>query len=83
MKESLISISKPAPKPLPQEESELPSNLTEPEDVSMSEELPEPEPTYISQPASMSFANNHSSGWKVSDILREIRLDNFDMGGPD
>ncbi|MBR8836440.1 MAG: hypothetical protein DSM106950_21080 [Stigonema ocellatum SAG 48.90 = DSM 106950] len=86
MKESIIKISKPIPKVQPQpSESEIQSNLTQTQELSSKEELtePEPEPIDMAEPGLMRFASTDSHGWKVSDILREIRLDNFEMGGGD
>ncbi len=86
MKESIIKISKPIPKVQVQpSESEVQSNLTQTEEIAISEESlePESEPIDIAEPPSMRFGSTDSSGWRVSDILREIRLDNFEMGDPD
>lgn len=87
MKESIIKISKPAPKVPPQSsDSELQSSVTQTEEISIPEEPQELELEPIdmlAEPAYARFASTNSSGWKASDILREIRLDNFDMGGAD
>ncbi|GAA6620972.1 hypothetical protein [Scytonema sp. NUACC26] len=87
MKESIIRISKPAPKVPPESnDSELLSFVTQPEEFSVPEEPQEPdlEPIdMLAEPTYTRFASTNSSGWKASDILREIRLDNFDMGGAD
>ena len=86
MKESIIKISKPIPKvQIDPSESEVQSNLTQTEEIPISEESfePESEPMDIAEPPSMRFGSTDSSGWRVSDILREIRLDNFEMGGAD
>ncbi|WP_460207006.1 hypothetical protein [Scytonema sp. NUACC21] len=86
MKESIIKISKPIPKVQTQpSDSELEPSLSQTQEISLPEELeePEPEPIDIVEPVSMRFASTNSSGWKASDILREIRLDSFEMGGGD
>ncbi|MUG97518.1 hypothetical protein F7734_36430 [Scytonema sp. UIC 10036] len=87
MKESIIKISKPVPKVPPQSsDSELLSIMTQPEEFSIPEEPQEPElepVDTLAEPAYAKFASTNSSGWKASDILREIRLDYFDMGGAD
>ncbi len=83
MKESIIKISTPIPKvQLKSSEDELLSEITPAEEISWTEELQqlEPEPIDFTQQTSTRFATPYSSGWKVSDILREIRLDNFEMG---
>ncbi len=79
MKESIIKISKPTLKaPLePPEDELLQEEITQTEEVSLPEKLPQPEPTDFYQPASISFVTTSHGGWKASDILREIRLDNF------
>lgn len=84
MKESIIRISTPIPKVQVQPGSpELQSSSTQPQETSLPEDLLEPEPMDIVEPASMRFGSTDSSGWRVSDILREIRLDNFELGGLD
>ncbi len=91
MKESIIKISTPIPKvQLKPSEDESQVDITQAEEISWGEELqqlesepepePEPEPIDFTQPNSARFVTPYSSGWKVSDILREIRLDNFEMG---
>lgn len=84
MKESIIKISTPIPKvPLKSSEDELLSEITQAEEISWTEELQqqlEPEPIDFTPQTSTRFATPYSSGWKVSDILREIRLDNFETG---
>jgi len=88
MKESIVRILTPDPKvPIQQPPSDEPLQeitLTQ-EEIAMSEELPQPEqePMDIIEPASMRFVSTDSSGWRVSDILREIRLDNFELGSLD
>ena len=84
MKEKIIKISNPIPKVQVQpSEPELQSDLTQPQEISLPEELLEPEPIDIAEPASMRLARTNSNGWKVSDILREIRMDNFETGDAD
>lgn len=83
MKESIIKISTPIPKAqLKSSEDEPEVEITQAEEISWTEELQqiESEPIDFTQQTSMRFATPYSSGWKVSDILREIRLDNFEMG---
>lgn len=86
MKEKIIKISNPIPKVQVQpSEPELQSDLTQPQEISLPEELLEPEPELIdiAEPASMRLGSTNSNGWKVSDILREIRMDNFETGDAD
>lgn len=87
MKESIIKISKPLPKVPPQSsDSELLSIVTQTEEFSIPEEPRELnlEPIdMLAEPAYPRFASTNSSGWKASDILREVRLDYFDIGGAD
>lgn len=87
MKESIIRISKPAPKvPLESNDSELLSFVTQPEELNIPEEPQEPEPELtdmLAERAYPRFASTNSSGWRASDILREIRLDNFYVDGAD
>ncbi|MEC4811751.1 MAG: hypothetical protein SAK29_00450 [Scytonema sp. PMC 1069.18] len=83
MKESIIRISDPAPKvPIQPEPLEPQSSLDETEEVDLPKELQELESELIdiAEPISISYASTGFSGWKTSDILREIRLDSFDMG---
>ncbi|MDF5733040.1 MAG: hypothetical protein PUP92_34885 [Rhizonema sp. PD38] len=85
MKESIIKISTPISKvQLKPSEDESQVDTTPSEEISWQEELQqlesEPEPVDFTQPNSARFVTPYSSGWKVSDILREIRLDNFEMG---
>ncbi len=84
MKETIISISKPVPKvqAKPIEDDPQPE-ITQTAEISLPEELQQPEPIDLSQPASMTFTNTSGSGWKVSDILREIRLDRFEIDDDD
>lgn len=78
MKESIIKISKPTPKiQSQQDEFELQPEVPEIEETEFSEELQEL--TDIPQLPSMRFASSSSGGWKASDILREIRLDSFEI----
>ena len=85
MKESIIRISTPIPKvPLKPSEDEPQPEIIQTEEPSWTDELQqpelEPEPVDIALPTSPRYATPYSSGWKVSDILREIRLDSFEMG---
>lgn len=85
MKESIIKISTPIPKvQLKPSEDELQPEIIQTEEDSWREKLRqpelEPELVDITQPTSPRYATPYSSGWKVSDILREIRLDSFEMG---
>ena len=80
MNESIIKILKPTPKVQPKDsESELQSTSTQPQETSLLRESleVEPEPIDIAEPTSKRYAPTNSSGWRVSDILREIRLDGF------
>ncbi len=83
MKESIIKISQPVPKVPPlSSDSELLSSVTQTEEISIPEEPQELdlEPLdMLAEPTYARFDTTNSSGWKASDILREIRLDNFDM----
>jgi len=83
-KESIIKISKPIPKvQIQQDESELQQQvITQTQETSFFQELQEQqtEQADITEPVNMRFASTDSSGWKVSEILREIRLDSFEMG---
>jgi len=81
MKESIVRILTPTPL-LPIQQPPIDEPLQE---IAMSAGLlePEQEPMDIVEPTSMRFVNTDSSGWRVSDILREIRLDNFELGGLD
>ncbi|ARV58477.1 hypothetical protein BZZ01_07325 [Nostocales cyanobacterium HT-58-2] len=84
-KETIIKISKPILKDqTQQEESELEQQevMTQTQEIEQSQQ-PNLEPIDIAQPANMRFASTGSSGWKASDILREIRLDSFSMFGAD
>lgn len=87
MDESIIKILKPIPKVQTQpDEFELQSGLTQTQEISSFREespSPEPEPLDIPEPTMMRFVSTDSSGWRVSDILREIRLDNFETGDVD
>ena len=86
MDESIIKILKPIPKvQLKPSESELQLSSTQPKETSLPKELlcPESELIDMAEPISMRVANTGHSGWKVSDILREIRLDSFGMGSVD
>jgi hypothetical protein len=84
VKESIISISKPTPKvqPKPLEDEPQPE-ITQTEEISWTEELQQPESLDPIRPTLSSFASTSYGGWKPSDILREIRLDNFDIGSTD
>jgi hypothetical protein len=84
MKETIISISKPVPKvqAKPIEDDPQPE-ITQAEEISLFEELQQQQPIDFTPPASTSFISTSHGGWKVSDILREIRLDNFDMANLD
>ncbi|MDF5733402.1 MAG: hypothetical protein PUP92_36850 [Rhizonema sp. PD38] len=79
MNKDLIKIIKPTPKAQPKDsESELQPASTQPQEISLPEELLETEPESMdveSEPRR--YAQMNPSGWKVSDVLREIRLDNF------
>lgn len=81
MNKDLIKILKPTPKVQPKDsESELQSPSTQPQETSLPEELldeAEPESIDVAEPPPRRYAQINPSGWKVSDILREIRLDNF------
>jgi hypothetical protein len=84
MKETIISISKPIPKVQPKPiEDDPQSEISLTAEINLLEELQQPEPIDLSQPASMTFTNTSGSGWKVSDILREIRLDRFEIDDMD
>ena len=87
MKETIIKISKPIPKfqTQPDESGVQKEVNTQAQETKLPEELyqPDPEPTESEQSASMMFASTNSHGWKTSDILREIRLDRFEMGNED
>jgi hypothetical protein len=84
MKESIIKISKPTPKvPIQPPEDEPQPETTQNQENSLPEELPQPEQIDFAQPTSISFTNTSYSGWKVSDILREIRLDSFAIDDDD
>lgn len=86
MKETILKISNPMPKVKVQtEESELPSSSTPAQETAIIEELPSPEPeqTDTVEPKNVKYATTYHSGWKASDILREIRLDSFGMGSVD
>ncbi len=78
MKETIISISKPIPK-VPREPplEEPQSEITQTEEISLTEELQQPEPIDPAQSAPFQLVSTSYGGWKPSDILREIRLDNF------
>lgn len=65
-----------------QDESELQSSSTLPQEIAITEELEQPDLESV-KPAAMQFTATYHSGWKASDILREVRLDNFDMGNAD
>jgi hypothetical protein len=83
VKESIIKISNPTPKvPIQPEESELQSSLSQTEEISLPEGLQELESELIdiAEPISIPYASTGFSGWKTSDILREIRLDSFEIG---
>ncbi len=78
MKETIISISKPIPKVQIQPSLEEPqAEITQTEEISLTEELQQPELVDPIQSAPLQFASTSYGGWKPSDILREIRLDNF------
>ena len=90
VKESIIKIIKPNQKaqPQPADEEQLQPQLMPSQEISLSEESLQPQPqpqtestdiADIAHPAQMSFVIPDASGWKVSDILREIRLDNFQL----
>ncbi len=87
MDESIIRILKPIPKVQTQpDESELQPGSAQTQEISsFREELPSPdlEPLSTAEPTLMRFVSTDSSGWRVSDILREIRLDNFETGDLD
>ncbi len=76
VKQTLISISKVQ---IQQDESELSSIETQ--ETAIIEELAES--TDIVEPKNVKYAGTYHNGWKVSEILREIRLDNFEMGSVD
>lgn len=83
-KESIIKISTPMSKVQTQpDESELEQETTQTQEIAISEELQQPPEPIDVAPASIRFASTHSNGWKASDILREIRLDSFEMSGLD
>ncbi|NJM72246.1 MAG: hypothetical protein HC862_19870 [Scytonema sp. RU_4_4] len=66
-----------------QDESELQKQvITQTQETTLFQELQEQqtEQVDITKPANMRFDSTDSSGWKVSEILREIRLDSFEMG---
>ena len=76
----LIKILKPSPKVQPKDsESEIQSDPTQPQETNLLEEVlkVEEEPTGVVEPVSTRYAQLNPSGWKVSDVLREIRLDSF------
>ncbi|MDF5724155.1 MAG: hypothetical protein PUP91_27550 [Rhizonema sp. PD37] len=76
-KESIIKISKVYTQ---ESESELQEDVALPQKISLAEELQELElepVDMIEELTSMKVIANYHSGWKVSDILREIRLDSF------
>ena len=80
MSESIVKILKPTPKVQPKlSESELQSASPQPQETGLLEELleAEPEPIDVAYPTPVRYAQLNPSGWKVSDVLREIRLDNF------
>ena len=80
MNKDLIKILKPTPKVQPKDsESELQSPSTQPQETSLPSELleAEPESVDVAEPPLMRYAQINPSGWKVSDVLREIGLDNF------
>ena len=81
MNKDIIKILKPTPKVQPKDsESELKSDLTQPQEPSLLEELLEadpPEPTDVVEPVSTRYAQLNPCGWKVSDGLREILLESF------
>jgi hypothetical protein len=84
MKEELIKLKKPIPKANTQPlEPESEPETTETDIPGLPQALPEPEPTQVAEPITVRFSSTNSGGWKTSDILREIRLDNLDLGGPD
>ncbi|MBR8840433.1 MAG: hypothetical protein DSM106950_42225 [Stigonema ocellatum SAG 48.90 = DSM 106950] len=79
VKESIISISKPIPKVKVQPsepESEQPV-IEQKQELDLSEESSES--IIVTEPTLTRFTSTSYSGWKASDILREIRLDNFEM----
>ncbi len=78
MKQTLISISKVQ---IQQDESDLQLSSIETQETAIIEELAEP--TDIVESKNVKYAGTYYNGWKVSEILREIRLDNFEMGSVD
>lgn len=76
VKEKILKISTPTPKTpikqLPVDDWEQQTNVSE---EIKTEELQQPQPVDFNSP--VGFTNTSGSGWKVSDILREIRLDNL------
>jgi hypothetical protein len=87
-KERIIKISKPISKDQNQpNEVELPQQevITLPQQSELPEQLQElePERADMMEPERTRFATTNYSGWQASDILREIRLDSFEMGSVD
>ncbi len=83
-KESIIKISTPILKaPTLDADSEVQSDVNPAEEINLPEELQQPhlDAIYFAEPVMVKVSNMNSGGWKASDILREIRLDSFDMGG--
>jgi hypothetical protein len=86
MKEqSLIRISKPTPQvPIQPSEDELEQEAHQAHQNLLGQlQQPETEPIEFAPPTYMRFAGMSYSGWKASDILREIRLDSFEMSDSD
>lgn len=85
MKESIIKISTPISKfsveQLPVDNSPLETTLGE--DINRTEELEQLKLIHLNPSVGFIHTNTSHSGWKVSDILREIRLDNLEMDGLD
>ncbi|NMG08778.1 hypothetical protein [Brasilonema sp. UFV-L1] len=84
-KETIIKISKSIIKDQTQqnedESQQLEISIQTPT-IEQSQEL-YLEPIDIVEPVNQSFGNIGYSGWKESDILREIRLDSFSRFGAD
>jgi|GEM_PF-1810842 hypothetical protein len=84
MKETILKISNPTPKvQIQPNEDQLQPEISQSSEINLAEESqssePELEQTDIEKPTSMQFAKTSYSGWKASDILREIRLDSFEI----
>jgi hypothetical protein len=74
------------PQLMPSQEISLTEESLQPQTQPKSQLQPQPQPQTestdiadIAHPAQMRFVIPDASGWKVSDILREIRLDNFQL----